>query len=141
MELTNGEIYAAVPALDTLFDKEMPVEISISLVDMMSELDGPFKKIDQIKNSLVKKHGVSDKMGQAIVRPNDKNWPEFVKEYAVLMSKKIKLKLVKIDIPRESNGNPLIITPNAVRALTKLIHIAKSENIKDMAEEPTKEDR
>ena len=107
MELTNADILTAQPSLNKLMEKKFPVRASMALVKLNTALSTPFKEINTVRESLIKKHG--EDLGQGNIgltapnnpenKPQSPGWNAFVLEFNELMEAKVEVEFIPVKLP------------------------------------------
>ena len=112
MELTNADILIAQPSLNKLMEQKFPVKTSMALVKLNTALSIPFKEINTVRESLIKKHG--EDLGQGNIgltapnnpegKPQSPGWDAFVLEFNELMEAKVEIEFVTVKLPEHIAG-------------------------------------
>ena len=107
MELTNADILTAQPSLDKLMSLKFPVRASMALVKLNTALSTPFKEINTVRESLIKKHG--EDLGNNNIgltapnnpenKPQSPGWNAFILEFNELMMDKVNVEFTPVKLP------------------------------------------
>ncbi|MDP2731077.1 MAG: hypothetical protein Q8O55_11445 [Dehalococcoidales bacterium] len=105
MKLTNGEIYMARDPLrgdplGRLMAVKWPVRTSMNLVNLARKINNQFMYICEVRDGLIKKHGIIDeKTKQPMVRVDSEAWPVFKKEHEELMAEEVEIEVIPFALP------------------------------------------
>lgn len=136
MKLINGEIYDARKPLGRLMAKELPVDISLKLVQLAQKLDAPNKAIEDVRSRLIRKHGGEEKIrGRCsgrfqVIPPGDpkgrkvsKGFLKYEKDFTELMNIEVEVNFKKVTIPSKIDGQPLKISAVDLILLKKFVEV------------------
>lgn len=99
MKLKNSEIFVAREPLQKLLGEKFPVKTSYGIAKIANKLNDQFKVIEDVRQGLIKKYGETDEQGNIRVKPEDKNWNEFVEEFNELMNQEVEIVFEKVKLP------------------------------------------
>jgi len=135
MELMNGEVFGAVNSLNDLFEREWPVDVSLKLAQLITDLSKQYETIDKVRVGIVKKYGMYDgernadnkekfaptKTGNISIKPGDEKWDLYQEDFAKLMMQKTEVVFSAVTIPTKIDDKPIMISPKTLIALNKFI--------------------
>ena len=122
MKLTSGEIFAAREPLTQLIQQKFPIMVSYKLAKLASAIQGELKIIEELRNNLIKEHGIADEAnpqqitvptiiekkdddgkvvmanGKSVMIPNP-GFIKFLDEVNELMAQEVKLVVDKVKLP------------------------------------------
>ena len=120
MLLKNSAIFNAKEPLQKLIELKLPVKVSYALARTASKLNEQLKIIEEVRQSLFKKHGEQTDKGWEI-KANSPNLPMFLAEIEELLAQEVELDIQKVALP--SNGADLNIEPVVLMALDWLVEV------------------
>jgi len=120
MKVTNGDIFNAREALQTLMKERLPVKVSYWLARLARKLNDQLTIIEEVRQGLVKQYGEPDEKGENIqIQPGSKNMGPFLADLNELMGQEVELDSDIIKLP----GDGFSIEPSVLLALDKFIEV------------------
>ena len=125
MELNNGEIWMAKPALDKLMQLDLPWKTSLAMSKLSMKLNTEYLPIEQTRLGLVKKYGKVDKGNPEMMRvdASNGNYPKYMEAFVELMNTEVKVDIEKVMSP-ESMDEAIEIKPNTLMVLEKFVGVS-----------------
>lgn len=103
MEISNGEIWMAKPALDKLAELKIPVRVSLEIARLGIKLNDLFNPVEKVRIKLVQQYGEKDGKGNiSTLNASEENKILFNKAFDELMTEKVELEFKnKIKLPEK----------------------------------------
>lgn len=84
--MKNREIVKAVEAFRELMKVKLPSEVTFKLVKLFKKVEAESKDIYAARDVLIGRYGAENERGQMSILSESENWPEFVKEYDIVLN-------------------------------------------------------
>lgn len=124
MEFTLGEIFGYAQPLQRLTAQRLPVAAAYKMAQLKRKIMAEVKVVDEQRQALVKEHGVEDEKGNFSCTPDCEGWPALVTDLNTLFEQTTKVDdIEKVMLPQIVNGQQLIIEPDDLISLERLIGI------------------
>jgi flagellar biosynthesis component FlhA len=120
MKVSNGDIFNAREALQTLMKERLPVKVSYRLAKLAKKVNDQLAIIEEVRQGLVKQYGEPDEKGENIqILAGSKNMAPFLTDLNELMGQEVDIDSEIIKLPEEG----LTIEPSVLLALDKFIEV------------------
>ena len=123
MKLTVEKLYGIVEGLNTLMDKELPIEAAFSVQRNMKMLANELEASDKLRDKIVKKYASEIKKDGTATIPNE-NKESFQKEYDELMKHEIGIDIEPIFKTQLGDS----IKPKTIVQLSDILSDEKKED-------------
>jgi hypothetical protein len=119
MKVSNGDIFNAREALQTLIKERLPVKVSYRLARLAKKVSDQLTIIEEVRTNLVKQYGETDENGNLSIKPGAKNMAPFLTDFNELMGQEVEIDADIIKLPEDG----LTIEPSVLLALDKFIEV------------------
>ena len=120
MKVTNGDVFNAREALQSLMKERLPVKISYRLAKLARKVNDQLTIIEEVRQGLVKQYGEPDEKGENIsIKPGSKNMAPFLTDLNELMGQDVEIDSDIIKLPEDG----LTMEPSVLLALDKFIEV------------------
>jgi hypothetical protein len=125
MEFTLGEIYSYGEPLKRLTAQRLPVAVAYKVAQLKRKIMTEVALVDSQRTELVKQHGIEDDRGNFSCRPDSSGFPQFIEDLRTLFEQTVKLNdIEKVLLPQVVNGQQLVIEPEDIITLERIVGIA-----------------
>ena len=129
MELLNGEIFAAVPALQELSQTDLPVKTSFGVAKLIVAFNPIYEAIEKTRSGIVTKYGKPDEnnRGQISIQRDTDEFQKYLEDFAKIAIENVEVDLSSVNlpllIPEEVDGNPVNLPARILTPLDRFIKL------------------
>ncbi len=123
MQVTNGDIWQARGALQTLLSEKWPVKTAYWLAKLARKLNDQYGVVDEVRVKLVRQYG-TESNGQFSIAPDSPQWEQFATEMNELMLVEVEIPIEKIVLPTSDKPDAPQVQPATLMALDPFVEVA-----------------